>query len=75
VEKPHNEELQNFYSSPSIIRRLKSRRMRWAWHVARMGRGGTHIGYWWENQREKERGHQEDQQVGRGIVLSWISES
>jgi hypothetical protein len=33
----HNEELQNLYISPSIIRTTKSRRMRWAVHVARMG--------------------------------------
>jgi hypothetical protein len=36
--KLHNEELHNLYSSPSIIRMIKSRRMRWAGHVAR----------WWE---------------------------
>jgi hypothetical protein len=35
--KLHNEELNNLYSSPSIIRIIKSRRMRWAGHVARMG--------------------------------------
>jgi hypothetical protein len=35
--KLHNEELHNLYSSPSIIRMIKSRRMRWAWHVSRMG--------------------------------------
>jgi hypothetical protein len=35
--KLHNEELRNVYSSPSIIRMIKSRRMRWAGHVARMG--------------------------------------
>jgi hypothetical protein len=35
--KLHNEELHNLYSSPSIIRIIKSRRMRWAVHVARMG--------------------------------------
>jgi hypothetical protein len=35
--KLHNEELHNFYSSPNIIRQIKSRRMRWAGHVARMG--------------------------------------
>jgi hypothetical protein len=40
------EELHNLYSSPSIIRIIKSRRMRWAGHVARMGRRGTCIGYW-----------------------------
>jgi hypothetical protein len=33
----HNEELHNLYSSPDIIRQVKSMRMRWAGHVARMG--------------------------------------
>jgi hypothetical protein len=33
----HNEKLHNFYSSPNIIRQIKSRRMRWEGHVARMG--------------------------------------
>jgi hypothetical protein len=35
--KMHNEELHNLYSSPDIIRQVKSTRMRWAGHVARMG--------------------------------------
>jgi hypothetical protein len=35
--KLHNEELHNLYCSPSIIRIIKSRRIRWAGHVARMG--------------------------------------
>jgi hypothetical protein len=35
--KLHNEELRDLYSSPSIIRIIKSRRMRWAGHAARMG--------------------------------------
>jgi hypothetical protein len=35
--KLHNEQLHDLYSSPSIIRIIKSRRMRWAGHVARMG--------------------------------------
>jgi hypothetical protein len=35
--KLHNEELHNLYSSPDIIRQVKSRRMRWAGHVACMG--------------------------------------
>jgi hypothetical protein len=35
--KLHNEKLHNLYCSPSIIRIIKSRRMRWAGHVARMG--------------------------------------
>jgi hypothetical protein len=33
----HNEELHNLYSSPSIIRMIKSKRLRWAGHVAHMG--------------------------------------
>jgi hypothetical protein len=36
--EPHNKELPNLYSSPSIIRMIKSRRMRWARHVARIER-------------------------------------
>jgi hypothetical protein len=36
--KLHNEELRDLHSSPSIIRIIKSRKMRWAGHVARMGR-------------------------------------
>jgi hypothetical protein len=35
--KLHIEKLHNLYSSPDIIRQIKSRRMRWAGHVARMG--------------------------------------
>jgi hypothetical protein len=35
--KLHKEKLHNLYSSPRIIRMIKSRRMRWAGHVARMG--------------------------------------
>jgi hypothetical protein len=52
--KLHNKELHDLYSSPSIIRIIKSRRMRWAGHVARRGRRGTFIDYWWESQRERD---------------------
>jgi hypothetical protein len=51
--KLHNEDLRDLHCSPSIIRIINSRRMRWAGHVARMGRRGTRIGYWWESQRER----------------------
>jgi len=37
--KLHNEELNDLYCSPNIVRIIKSRRLRWAWHVARMGEG------------------------------------
>ena len=41
--KLHNEELSDLYSLPNIVRVVKSRRMRWAGHVARMGEGrGVH---------------------------------
>jgi hypothetical protein len=52
MEKIDNEELRDLYSSPRIIRIIKSRRMRWAGHVAQMGRRGTRIDYWCESQRE-----------------------
>jgi hypothetical protein len=51
--KLHNKELHDLYCSPSKIRIIKSRRMRWAGHVARMGRRGTLIDYWWESLWEK----------------------
>jgi hypothetical protein len=42
------------YSSPSIIRAIKSRRMRRAWHVAWVARRWMPIGYWWESQKETD---------------------
>jgi hypothetical protein len=54
LRKLHNEELHDLYSSQSIIRIIKSRTMRWAVHVARMGRRGPRIGYWWGIQRERD---------------------
>jgi hypothetical protein len=65
--KLHNEELHNLYSSPNIIRKTKSRRIRWTGHVARMGRRGMHIVYGWKSQ--KERDHVEDQDVNGWIIL------
>jgi hypothetical protein len=53
--KQHNEELHNLYTSPRIIGLIKSRRVRWAGNVARMGRRGMHIEYWWESQKERDR--------------------
>jgi hypothetical protein len=44
--KLHNEELCGLYSSPSIIRIIKSRRMGCPWNVARMGIIRMHVGFW-----------------------------
>jgi hypothetical protein len=46
LRKLHNEELNNLYSSPNIVRVIKSRRRRWAGHVARMGEGKVCTGFW-----------------------------
>jgi len=49
----HNEKLSDLYSSPNIVRVIKSRRMRWVGHVARMGEErGVYIGSCWGNRRE-----------------------
>jgi hypothetical protein len=70
--KLHNEELHNLHLSPCISRMIKPRRIRWEEHVARMGRRGMYIGFWWENQ--KEGNHYEDQDVDGRRILKWIVE-
>ena len=51
--KLHNEELNDLYNSPNIVRVIKSRGMRWAENVTRMGRGEAYTGFWWGNLRER----------------------
>jgi hypothetical protein len=67
--KLHNEELRDLYSSPSIFRMIKSRRMRLAGFVARMGRRGTRIGYWWESNYKI---HPNIIHIPTWIILGWI---
>jgi hypothetical protein len=66
--KLHNEELHNLYSSPSIIRVIKSRRMGRAGHAARMGekRNAYRILV------GKQRDHSEDPDADGWTVLKWI---
>ena len=66
--KLHNEELNDLYSSPSIMRVIKPRRMTWAGHVWRKGEVCTR--FWWGNL--KERDHWGDQDVDGRIILRLI---
>jgi len=65
----HNAELNDWYSSPKRV--IKLRRMRWVGHVARMGEERGCIGSWWENRREGD--HWEDLGVDGRIILERIS--
>ena len=49
--KLHNEELNDLYSSPNIVRVIKPRRMKWAGHVARMGDRRGAYRFWRRDQR------------------------
>jgi hypothetical protein len=62
----HKEELDDVYSSPNIIRVIKSRKMRWAGQVALWGRGEVHTGFWWGDLREGD--HMGDLGVGGRII-------
>jgi hypothetical protein len=65
--KLHSEGLNNLYCSPNIVRVIKSRRMRWAGHVVRMGRGEAYTGFWWANLRERD--HMGDPGIDGRIIL------
>jgi hypothetical protein len=69
--KLHSEELHNLYSSPDIIRQVKSRRVRWAGNVARIETREKCTRFWWES--PEERDYLEDQGVGgkMGSVGPW----
>jgi len=67
--KLHNEELNDLYCSPNIVRVIKSR-MTWAGHVARVGRGEVYTRFWWGNLRERD--HLEDPDIDGRIILNWI---
>jgi hypothetical protein len=70
--KLHNEELHNLYSSPSMIRMIKSMSMRWVRHVAVMRSRGIHVGFWWES--KEKRDHWNGLHVGEKITVKLILE-
>jgi hypothetical protein len=71
--KLHNDELHSLYSSPNIDRVIKSRRLRWAGHVARMEEGRGFYRVWLGG--PKARDHWEDLGIGGRIeFLRWTLE-
>jgi len=68
--KLHNEELSDLYSLRNTVRVVKSRRMIWAGHSARMGKGEVCTGFWWGKLRERD--HWGDPDVDGRIILRWI---
>ena len=67
----HNEEINDLYFSLNIVRVIKSRRIRWAGHVARMGEERGCIGSCRGNRREGD--HWGDLGVDGWIILRWMS--
>ena len=67
----HNEKQNYLYSSPNIVRVIKSRRMRWAGHVARMGE--ERWAYRVLVGRPEGKNHRGDLGVDGWIKLGWIS--
>jgi hypothetical protein len=66
-KKLHNEELNDLYSSPIIVRVIKSRRIRWVGHVACMGKGRGVYRVLLRNLRKRE--HWGDPGLDRRIIL------
>ena len=68
--KVHNEGLNDLYSTPKIVLVIKARKMRWAWHVVRMGeKGGVYrvlVG------KPEGKSHLGDTGVDGRIILRWI---
>ena len=67
----HNEELNDFYTSPNIVRVIKSRRLGRAGYVACMGVESGCVGSWWGNRREGD--HWGDLGLDGWVILGRIS--
>ena len=68
--KLNNGKLNDLYSSPNIVRVMKSKIMGWAGRVALMGREEAYTGFWWKKLRKRD--HLEDPGVDGRIILKWI---
>jgi hypothetical protein len=68
--KFHSEELHDLFSSPNITRVIKSRRMRLAEHVERIGGRIVAYGVWMG--KPGDRGNLEDTRLNIRIILKWI---
>jgi hypothetical protein len=64
------EEINVLYSTPNIVRGTKSRKMRWAGHVALMAEGEACTGFWWGNVGERDNWG--DSGINGRIILRWI---
>ena len=54
LRRLQNKELHDLYSSPIVIRDIKSSRMSWKGHVQILGRGQVRTGFWWGNVTERD---------------------
>jgi len=68
--KLHDEELNDLYCAPNTFGVVKSKRMRWAGHIARRGSWEAYIGIWWGNLRERDNLGDPGVDVKR--ILKWI---
>jgi hypothetical protein len=66
--KLHNDELHSLYSSPNIVRVIKSRKMRWEGHVARMGEGSVYRVLVWRPEGKRQLGRPRRRWE---VTLSW----
>ena len=68
--KLHEEDLNDLYTSPNIVRLIKSRRMRWTGMLHVWGTGEADSEFWWENLRERD--HLGDPSINGRIKIRWI---